>query len=215
MLGVQLPIPATDQEGSLEAVIARRRTVRDFDGRPISLPAASRLLWAAQGVTGERSGSQLRAAPSAGGLHPLLVTLIAGDVEELEPGGYLYHAAAHSLSDVARGDLRPVLEEVAIGEQPWLRRAAMVILVTGDRTAAANAYPDQPPDGSGSPRGVRYLHNEVGCVAQNVHLMATAMGLGAVFVGGFHDDALVTRLPTLLPTDHTPLALIPVGWPAG
>ena len=59
------------------------------------------------------------------------------------------------------------------------------------------------------PRGVRYVHIEVGHAAQNLALQATALGLGTVTVGAF-DDAVVARL-LHLPEGEAPLYLMPVG----
>jgi SagB-type dehydrogenase family enzyme len=60
-------------------------------------------------------------------------------------------------------------------------------------------------------RGVRYVDMEAGHVGQNVYLMATAMGLGAVVIGAFHDEQVQQVLQ--LPKDQAPLYIIPVGHP--
>jgi SagB-type dehydrogenase family enzyme len=61
-------------------------------------------------------------------------------------------------------------------------------------------------------RAHRYVHMEVGAVAQNVAIQAVALGLGSVHVGAFRDDPVRELLE--LPADHAPLALLPVGRPA-
>jgi len=73
--GIALPAPQRGGAGSLADVLARRRSVREFAKSPLTLAAVSQLLWAAQGVTG--SVGQ-RTAPSAGGLYPLELYLVAG-----------------------------------------------------------------------------------------------------------------------------------------
>ena len=60
-------------------------------------------------------------------------------------------------------------------------------------------------------RGLRYIHIEVGHVSQNVFLEATALGLGAVVVGAFEDDAVRELLQ--LPEGEAPLYLMPLGRP--
>jgi nitroreductase len=50
---------------------------------------------------------------------------------------------------------------------------------------------------------------EVGHAAQNLFLQAEALGLAAVVVGAFEDDAVATALD--LATDEQPLMLLPVG----
>ena len=43
-------------------------------------------------------------------------------------------------------------------------------------------------------RGYRVLLLDAGHVAQNILLVATALGIGACTVAGFHDDALAHEL---------------------
>ncbi|MGH3647522.1 MAG: SagB/ThcOx family dehydrogenase [Micromonosporaceae bacterium] len=203
---MRLPSPAPPVNGSLEAAIARRRTVREFAERAVSLEDVGRLLWAAQGVTG---GAGERAAPSAGARHPLSLTLLAGTVTGLAPGAYGYRPEDHRLEPRAAGDLREALAEAAIGPQPWLAQAALTILIAGDETGMRHHFADQPPPGL---RGARYLHMEAGHATQNIYLQATALGLGAVLVGGFDDDAVIAVSAT--PSGHAPLGLLAVGHPA-
>jgi nitroreductase len=57
----------------------------------------------------------------------------------------------------------------------------------------------------------RYVHLEAGHAAQNVLLEATALGLGAVPVGAFDDDAV--RAAISASADETPLYILAVGHP--
>jgi SagB-type dehydrogenase family enzyme len=58
-------------------------------------------------------------------------------------------------------------------------------------------------------RAGRYVDLEAGCASQNMMLMATALGLGAVMVGAYDDNKVgeVAKLPE----ESTPLAIISVG----
>lgn len=60
-------------------------------------------------------------------------------------------------------------------------------------------------------RAERYVHLEAGHAAQNLLLEAVDLGLGAVPIGAFDDDA-VQQVLGLRP-DWIPLYLIPVGVP--
>lgn len=55
------------------------------------------------------------------------------------------------------------------------------------------------------------MHIEAGHIGQNALLEAVALGLGAVPVGAFQDDAVKKVLN--LPEAETPLYIIPIGYP--
>ena len=76
--------------------------------------------------------------------------------------------------------------------------APIVLIIAADYERTTRVYGD---------RGFRYVHMEVGHVAQNVYLMATSLGLGTVSVGAFYDD----EVRKILKIDEYPLLLMPVG----
>ncbi|MBS7625929.1 SagB/ThcOx family dehydrogenase [Candidatus Bathyarchaeota archaeon] len=193
---ISLPAPRLDSDYSLELALARRRSIRDYGVGPLKLQELSQLLWAAQGVTDPRG---LRTAPSAGGLYPLEVYVVAGDVEGLTGGVYKYVPGSHTLRMVLEGDRRRDLCDAALG-QSWVGNAPANIVITAVYERTTIKYGE---------RGVRYVHIEVGHAAQNLCLQATALNLGAVTVGAFHDDRVKTLLN--LPESERPLYLIPIG----
>ncbi len=160
------------------------------------------ILTAAQGVTGDGK----RAAPSAGGVMPLQLQVAVGSVCGRDIGVYTFDPEAEKLNLVELGDTRPVLAAAAIGDQPWVASAAVVVAVCGDGLKLAEAFVTQPPYGQ---RSARYIAIEAGAVAQNLHLTATEMGLGGVLVGGY-DDAEVARVFGLVPPLE-PVLLFCVG----
>lgn len=183
----------------LEELLWRRRSVRAFARRPLSLQHAAQLLWAAQGVTDPRG---LRSAPSAGGLYPLELFLVAGEVAGLPAAVYRYLPDGHELSPSASGDRRPGLAEATQG-QLFVADAPATLLVTAVIERTTHKYGE---------RGVRYVHMEAGHTAQNVYLECTALGLATVSVGAFHDAAVQRAVG--LPGGVVPLYLLPVGHPA-
>ncbi len=195
---IALPQPSIDGDVSLEAAIHERRSVRDFSTQSLSLAEVGQLLWAAQGVT---SVDGLRAAPSAGALYPLEIYLVAGDVESLPAGLYRYVARGHRLRQVSDGDLRKSLARAAL-DQSWVRRAPAVLVIAGVYDRSAKKY---------GQRARRYTRIESGHAAQNVYLQATALELATVIVGAFEDAEVQEVL--VLPADHAPLALMPIGHP--
>lgn len=50
-LQIELPKPQSTGKITVEEAIARRRSARDFEQKPIKLEHISQILWAAQGIT--------------------------------------------------------------------------------------------------------------------------------------------------------------------
>lgn len=189
---VSLPRPNLKGEISLEEAIARRRSVRDFRPHPLSLAETGQLLWAAEGITGR--DSDLRAHPSAGALHPLEVYLVSPE------GVSRYRPEGHRLRVVRSGDQRRSLAKAAYG-QWFLAEAGCIIAIAAVYARTTGRYGD---------RGrMRYVPMDAAHAAQNVLLQAVALGLGAVPVGAFDDEAVRTVLGA--PANEVPLYLIPVG----
>lgn len=190
-----LPVPAREGTMSIEASLQSRISSRKYGPDPLNLDELSQLLWAAQGIS--RSGNR-RNAPSAGALYPLEVYAVAGQVQGLAPGIYHYQAHGHGLELLIGADRRQELAADALG-QGSIVRAPVSLLLTAVYERTAKKY--------GS-RARRYVHMEVGHVAQNIYLQAAGLGLGTVMIGAFDDDK-VQRLLSL--HDEAPLAIMPVG----
>jgi len=193
---VKLPEPRMDSEVSLEKTLLERRSVREYSGESLSLTDVSQLLWAAQGVTSDLGQ---RTAPSAGGLYPLEVYLVTGDVEGLPPGSYRYLPGSHEITMVRSGDLRAQLSEAALSQE-WVQEGAVNFVISAVYDRTTQKYGD---------RGVRYVHMEAGHAAQNLCLEVVVLNLGAVTVGAF-DDNKVKELVGMT-EDEVPLYVIPVG----
>ncbi len=196
---IMLPQPRVSSATSIEVALSKRRSVRSYSDAPLTLAQVSQLLWAAQGVTDSRG---FRTAPSAGALYPLELYLVVGAVEGLEAGVYHYMPAPHQLQRIASGDKREELAAAALG-QSCVRRGTVVLVYAAVYERTTRKY---------GQRGRRYVYMEVGHAAQNVHLQAVALDLGAVVVGSFDDDHV--REVLHLPEDHEPLYIMPIGYPA-
>ena len=200
-----IPLPPAQALSSttLTQALAARRSRRQYGDGDIDLRHLAQLLWAAQGSTGD--GRQCT-APSAGAQYPMETRVVAGRVEDLAAGVYRYRAASHQLEALLDGDLRQQLCAAALEEQPWVAQAALVLALVADVEAMQLHFAEQPPRGE---RGERYVYLEAGAMAQNIALQATALGLGAVLVGGFDDDAVAAVLD--LPAGHRAGALLCIG----
>lgn len=193
---VPLPEPRLKSAVSLEETLLQRRSAREYADEALTLEEVSQLLWAAQGVTAEWGG---RTAPSAGALYPLETYLVVGNVENLAPGVYKYKPERHELVKVKDDDVREELAEASLG-QSWVKEGAIDIVIAAVYERTTRKYGD---------RGVRYVHMEAGHAAQNICLQATALDLGIVTVGAFHDEQVKNILG--MARDETPLYVIPVG----
>jgi SagB-type dehydrogenase family enzyme len=197
---MKLPKPKTHGEVSLETAIKRRRTIRSFTSRPLSLEQCSQLFWAAQGITEDRGFK--RAAPSGGALYPMDIYAVVGEncVKGLESGAYHYDPKGHAVSLVSEGDLRNKVAGAALS-QTWMATAPLNILITAEYYRITSKY---------GKRGVRYAIIEAGHIGQNILLQSEAMGLGAGVVGAFNDEKV--RQVVNIPPNHEPLLILPVGY---
>jgi SagB-type dehydrogenase family enzyme len=194
---IELPSPITRGTLSIEEAIAGRRSRRAFTSDPVMLRDISQLCWAAQGVT-ERT-TNLRAAPSAGALYPVELFLVVGN-SDLEQGVYRYDCAKHALGLVKGGDYRNHLREASL-DQECVGNGALDFVITGvfDRTTIKY----------GERGGQRYVPMEAGHIAENIYLMAEALGLGTVSVGAFQDDRVQEVISA--PSTFIPLYVMPIG----
>ncbi len=182
-------LPAAMKSGgmTLTEALATRRSIRTFTPAPLTDKELGQLLWAAQGVTDTRGH---RTAPSARAQYYLHVYLATAE------GLFAYDPAKHELRRLAAQDLR-----AALSSQGTVRQAPAVLLITGEYARAVQQ--------SSQDTGLRWVNLEAGHAAQNVLLQATALGLGAVPVGGVDPKQIAEAAP--IPKEHTPIYLIPVG----
>ena len=199
----QIHLPSPSRKGSmpLEEAIARRKSIRNFAPQPISQSQLSQILWVAQGTS---DTSWKRTVPSAGATYPLEVFIVCGanGVEQISEGIYHYNADSHSLTLHHRGDVRFELARAAL-DQEFIYEAPVDIVICAIYERTMRRY--------GS-RGERYVHIEVGHAGQNIYLQATALGLGTVAIGAFHDESV--REVLRLDRQYRPLYIMPVGRPS-
>jgi SagB-type dehydrogenase family enzyme len=198
LIQIKLPPPQLKGKVSLEEAVAKRRSIRKYCTKPLSLFQLSQVLWSAQGITG---AGKLRAAPSAGAAYPLEIFAVVGrqSVEELQAGIYHYEVDAHSLSLCKPGDLRLDLAKAAL-DQGFIAQAPVDIVICALYTRTSYTY---------GRHGERYVHMEAGHVGENIHLQAVALGLATVEVGAFNDEQV--RKVLGLEEQIKPLYIMPMG----
>jgi len=201
---ILLPLPRKYTNLSVEEAILYRRSIREYASEPITMYELSMILWAAQGITDTKYG--FRSAPSAGATYPLEIYTVVGNntvlVDKntfLEAGVYKYNVYKHSIVLVKKGDYRNQLSKAAL-DQEWVKKAAVDIVICAVYERTTNRYGE---------RGIRYVHMEAGHVGQNIYLMATALDLGTVAVGAFHDDQVAEIIGA--GAEEHPLYIMPIG----
>ncbi len=191
---MKLPKPRLKGPTSVEEALLSRRSLRDYGKDSLNVEQISQVLWAAQGITEKWGG---RTAPSAGALYPLEIHLLAGEVKGLDPGLYHYNPEDHSISQIKVSDLRKTVTQASLG-QDEIQRAPATFIISAVYERTMVKYGE---------RGVRYVHMEVGSVAENIYLQAESLGLGTVFIGAFDDE----EVKKALGIEEEPLAIMPVG----
>ncbi len=196
---INLEKPRLDSQVSIEAALAKRRSVRNYQARALSLADISQILWSAQGISDQERG--FRTSPSAGALYPLEIYMVINQAsQELGQGVYKYQVAEHQLFKVKAGELKNDLSSAALG-QAMLKEAPAVLVMVAIYERITDHY---------GQRGDRYVHMEAGHAAQNVYLQAVSLNLGTVVVGAFDDQAIKEILD--LPEKEVPLYLMPIGY---
>jgi SagB-type dehydrogenase family enzyme len=198
-----LPGPRTDGGEGLWGVIEARRSAREFRRTPLTREQLSQLLWAMQGVTASQHGHAFRAAPSAGACYPIDTYVVANRVEGLEAGLYRYDVEGTQLVRVRRGDLSAAIAAACL-DQEMAAEAAVVFAWVAVPARSKQRYHE---------RAYRYVYLDAGHIGENLHLAATALGLGCCAIGAFFDDE-VNALLGVDGLDATAVYLSVVGVPA-
>lgn len=175
----RLPLPAVPASFQKDfwQCVKERRSLRDYVEQPITQEELAGLLWASQGITAVQHHFAFRAAPSAGALYPVETYVAVHRVEEIPPGIWHFQVQAFALELVTPGDFRRSLVLAGLNQQ-FLGTAAVVFIWTGILGRSLWKYRQ---------RAVRYLFLDAGHICGNLHLAATAMGLGCCPVAAFFD----------------------------
>ena len=203
---IELSRNVPSMECRLDEAILRRRSVRDFTGKPLTLTELNQLLFLSYGITKpqcEDNIQEFRAAPSAGGLYPIELYIVVRQVTGLEQGIYHYNVPDHALEKMPKSlNFDKSLKAVSSYES-ILSNASVLFVLTAVFERSTVKYGD---------RGYRFIHLDAGHIAQNILLITAAINLGAVPLGGFRDD----QLSMMVGGDginEAPVYLIAVGQP--
>jgi SagB-type dehydrogenase family enzyme len=181
---IPLEKPLEDLNLSLVDAIKRRRTALQLQPVDLTYAALSSILHYSYGVSITNEGTDFphpfRMVPSAGALYPLEIFFHQNYVQSIDPGIYHYNPILNSITQIRRGDHSSHLRRTLV--QPELSvNSSVIFFITAVMERSAFKYGE---------RSYRFVHLEAGHLAQNMCLIAKAMDLGSVTVGGFIDTKL-------------------------
>ena len=202
---ITLPPPTEDRTCSVHEAFARRQTIRDIAGRPLTPGQLSNLLWAACGVNRVTGpfGAPGRTAASASNSQEIDLYVA------LERGVYLYDAVSHRLAPVATGDLRTL----AMNSRQGVGSIAPVQLIyVVDLHRLTHTVGFDEPGLHDAEIQKSYYFVDTGIIAGNVYLHAAAHGMAAWF-HNCEKQALPARCA--LRPEQRVLFAQSIGWPSG
>lgn len=178
---ISLPEVLTPLIQSFEEVLFARVSSRTLRPVPLSLETIATLLHGAYGVTRSNSDTifprPFRTIPSAGALYPLELYFHTVCIETIPSGLYHYDPTHNAIQSIREGDgSRLIADALVQGE--IASDSAMLVFITAAFERATFKYGE---------RGYRFALLEAGHLAQNLCLVSTALGLGALPIGGYFD----------------------------
>lgn len=177
-------------ELGLGDAILRRRSIREFTGDPIRSDYFSTMIRGVAGVSasaeiklqdGEAMELNLRTVPSGGGLYPIDLYIASLNVNGMPPGVYRYQSLEDKLIEL--GD-KKLLDQLLLGfsgrvDMVKSSNASLLFLYVAKPWRSMRKYGN---------RGLRFVFQEVGAMSQNLHLLASGLGLGSVDCASFFED---------------------------
>jgi SagB-type dehydrogenase family enzyme len=181
---IDLPIPKDIiiNEISLRKAIERRKTIREYSKKPISIDDLSYLLWCTQGVKEIVPNLVTRrTVPSAGARHAFETYLLINNVSSLKPGLYRFLALKHKLLEINLDS--NIADDIVRGchDQYFVKTGAVTFIWVAVTNRMMWRFNE---------RGYRYLYFDAGHVCQNLYLSAEAIDCGVCAIGAFSDDEM-------------------------
>lgn len=176
--------PPQPIDASLSQAILARQTGRKLQSCNLSLQQVSQILHYSYGETRDETDSgfprPFRVIPSGGAMYPLDIFIHSSRIAGVKGGIYHYNPSRHTLRLVIDGDQSRGISAGLV--QPELAlESAMTVFVTMMPERSVFKYDE---------RGYRFCLLEAGHLAQNLNLVATALNLAVVNIGGFFDHEI-------------------------
>ncbi len=189
---------------TLETALKNRASTRRFSGKGLSFDQLTCLFTESSGIThspvsgeGKRS---FRAAPSAGALFPLELYFHTNNTEHLQPGIYHFNPSNNSVQLLRHQDLSEEISASLLQPEIGLTCPLMVFF-TAIFDRSSFKYGE---------RAYRYILLEAGHLAQNFNLVASALNLASVNIGGYLDRK-IDKILGLDGVTHSTIYLMAIG----
>lgn len=175
---------------SLGRALTNRRSIRHFTGDPISLEYLSTLLNAGNGIsaisdvpltTGETVSFHQRTAASGGGLYPVQLYVVSFNNKGLTPGIYRYQPLHNTLLPIKTESVMEDFISCFTGSTDMFKTCSTVFILAAKPWRSLRKYGN---------KGLRFVFHETGAISQNIHLAATALGIGTLDYASYYEDEL-------------------------
>ncbi len=200
---LDLPSFQPAQAMSLDQTFKQRKSVRDFQDKPISTGQLAYLLWASTGIQRIEDGYEFRTAPSAGALYPIETYLVVNNVKEVEAGIYHYSIRSHQLELLRLGDFRRQITAAALGQE-MCATASVVFVWSAVFERCKWKY---------GQRAYRYIYLDAGHIAENLALATASLNRGSCEIGALYDDQ-VNAIIGIDGIEESVICMAAVGIPA-
>ena len=180
---IDLPVPDKIEvpKWDLRKAIEERESVRKYSSKALTLNELAWLCWATQGIKEVGEIWTKRTVPSAGARHAFETYLLINNVKDLKPGIYRYLALDHKLVEVdLSDDLADRVVDGAYG-QTMVKTGAVTFIWVAVPYRIAWRY---------GQRSYRYLHLDIGHVAQNLYLAVENIKSGCCAIAAFYDEKM-------------------------
>ena len=179
---VDLPDPKgfAPHLSDFKQIALQRRSVREYAGRPLTLPELSYLLYMTQGVTGYRAdkSATLRTVPSGGARHGFETYLAVFNVDGLQQGIWRYLPIEHKLLLEKAAWPGFANDVVASAQnQKFVETAQIYFMWSVDFYRIEWRYAEE---------AAKLATLDVGHVCQNLYLAAESIGCGACAIDAYN-----------------------------
>jgi SagB-type dehydrogenase family enzyme len=188
---LQITKPTDESNPNLQAlkdILVKRRTRREFSAEPLGFGELSDLIYYSSGITAtvkhhktDQIMARFRAYPSGGGLFPIEIYVAAFRIDGMESGIYHYNVRDNKFEQMALYHSDYLINKIkeSCTNDPLVEKSNAVVFISCAFRRTNFKYNE---------RGFRFAFIEAGHCCQNIYLMAEAMELGVVSLGGFYDD---------------------------